>query len=118
MIIKLRKPMKHNNQTFKELDLQLENLTANDLIDVEEEIIREKRYTMVSDGLREFDLALAARALRVPVEAVKQLDIRDCRQIITEVQLFLYDTDSNETDNQAETPETNPEISSEELQSN
>lgn len=111
MLLKLRKPIKIRNTEVKELDLQLEKLTPTDLIEAEEEIIRDKRVVVVMDASREFCITLAARALQCPTDTLKQMDVRDFRAIITEVQNFLYDTGSDET-TQAETLATNPEISS------
>ena len=116
MIIKLRKPIKWNNEEVSELDLQPENLRPDDLIDTEEEIMKDKRIAVVMDSSRDYCIRLAARALKMPVETLKQLEIRDFRIVVDRVLSFLLDTDST-TNEEAETPAINPEISSEELQS-
>lgn len=113
MVINLRKPIFWKDKEVKELDLQLANLKPDDLIEAEDEIIREKKVIVVMDASREYCITLAARALKLPTEVLKQMDVRDFRKIVTEVQNFLYDTDSEEK-TEAETPATNPEISSEE----
>ena len=73
-------------------------------------------------GLLEFSrvylIAIAAKAAKIPVEVLQQMNARDFTVLTNEVRSFLLVSDSSETqEDEQETPEITPEISSEESQS-
>lgn len=111
MKIQLKKAITHKGNEITTLDLELENLTGNDLIDVEDQILKSgTNPVQVLDFSRVYAISIAARALHMPVEILKQMNAHDFSRVVTEVRNFLSASDSE--DNGAEKlPETLPEVS-------
>ncbi|MBQ7578628.1 MAG: phage tail assembly protein [Synergistaceae bacterium] len=111
MQIQLKKAIKHKNEDIYSLDIPLENLTGNDLIDVEEQIIKTGNFAAMTDFSRAYLIAVAAKAAHMPVEALRMMSAHDFSRVITEVRNFLIATDSDETTETNEDPASLPEIS-------
>lgn len=94
MKIKLDTPITNNGKEISELDLNLEGLTGNDLLIAEDEMKRKGLNVAAWEYSREFLCTLAARALKLPSEALKTLSARTFTQIINEVLSFLAGTES------------------------
>ena len=108
MKIQLKKPITHKGYEIKALDLELDTLTGNDLIDVEEQILKTGNPIQSTDFSRVYLITVAARALRMPVEILKQMCARDFARVVNEVRNFLTLSDSEEE------TESQPDESSEE----
>ncbi len=110
MKIVLKKALSISGKSIKELDLDLEKLSGNDLIDSEKEVMISDNTPFVMDFNRSFLITIASKAAGLPSEALRGLNIRDFTKITNEVQRFLTGTGSDET-NTAETSKTQSEIS-------
>ena len=108
MKIKLTKAINFHGENLKELDLNLEGLTGNDLINAEKQAMIDENLPMVTDFTRVYQIAIAAQALKMPVEVLRELPIKAFTKITSEVQRFLLDSASSGTE-EAEIPATVPE---------
>ena len=90
MKISLSKTFTHNGVNYNELDLNLENLTGQDLIDAEENLRRSGiAVNGAADFSRNYLLAVASRVLKFPREALMSLPAKDFTRIINETLIFL-----------------------------
>lgn len=108
MNIQLKKAITHKGQELHTLELPLENLTGNDLIGIEEQIMRTGNPMQTTDFSRVYLITVAARAAKIPVEVLRTMNAGDFNRVVTEVRNFLLVSDSEET----ETPASLPEASS------
>ena len=69
MKIKLTKSISFHGENLKELDLNLEGLTGNDLINAEKQAMTDENLPMVTDFTRVYLIAIAAQALKMPVKS-------------------------------------------------
>lgn len=113
MKIKLKKAVMHQGHELDVLDIPLEELTGNDLIEAEKQIIQSGETVVVTDFSRSYLIALASRASHIPVETFKFMDARDFTRIAGEVRNFLVVQDSEDS-TEATIPATSPAISSDE----
>ncbi|MBR6901274.1 MAG: phage tail assembly protein [Synergistaceae bacterium] len=113
MKIKLKKAIKHKGQDIDVLDISLEDLTGNDLIEVEKQLSGE--VPIVTDFNRIYLINVAARAAHIPVDVLIFMSAKDFTRITNEVRNFLTLSDS-EGNEEATIPAKLPEISSEESQ--
>ena len=113
MKITLKKAISATGKSIKELDLDLDSLTGNDLIEAEKQVMVADNIPVVMDFNRSFLISVAARASKIPADALKSLSAKDFSNITSEVQRFLLNSDSSETE-KAEIPATVHETSSEE----
>ena len=116
MKIQLKKAIKHKGQDIYSLDIPLEDLTGNDLIEVEEDIARSGTPFSVTDLSRVYCIAVAAKAAHMAPEALRMMSARDFSRVVGEVRVFLMNTDSDteETGGDSAIPATSQEISSDE----
>jgi hypothetical protein len=116
MKVKLQKALKHKGQELTELDIPLEKLTGSDLIEVEQQLLQAGKITLMPDYAKVYLIRVAARAARIPVEALEGLSARDFTVVTGRVQNFLMGSDSgtDEAEPETKTPEPAPETSSEE----
>lgn len=110
MKIKLKKAIMHKGQELEVIDMPLEELTGNDLIEAEKQIIQSGESIVVTDFSRPYLIAVAARAAHIPVETLKFMDARDFTRIAGEVRNFLIVQDSEDS-TEGTIPATVPEIS-------
>ena len=113
MIIQLTKPINFHGKNLKELELDLEGLTGNDLINAEKQAIADENLPMVTDFSRAYLAAIAAQALKMPVEVLRNLPVKEFTKIVNEVQRFLLASASFGTE-EAEMQATARETSLEE----
>lgn len=103
MKIQLKKAIMHKGQELQELDVDLDRLTGNDLIDVEEQAMRAGNNAFsATDFSRVYLIAVAARAARIPVEVLRMMNAHDFNKVVTEVRNFLTLTDSDEGNGEVE----------------
>ena len=110
MKIKLKRAVMHKGEELEVLDMPLEELTGNDLIEAEKQIIQSGEAVVVTDFSRPYLIAVAARAAHIPVETLKFMDARDFTRITGEVRNFLIVQDSEDSTEET-IPETSPVIS-------
>lgn len=96
MKIQLKKAITHKGNEISTLDLELDTLTGNDLIDVEEQILKTGNPIQSTDFSRVYLITVAARALHMPAEILKQMCARDFARVVNEVRNFLTLSDSEE----------------------
>ena len=113
MKIKLKKAINFHGEELKELELNLEELTGNDLIEAEKNVMTSDNIPMVTDFNKAYLIAVASRALKIPAEELRNINAKDFSSIISEVQRFLLGSDSSATD-EATTPATVSETLSDE----
>lgn len=102
MKIQLKKPVHHKGEELYTLDIPLEDLTGNDLIEVEELILRTGNNPIQTlDFSRVYAISIAARALHMPVEILRQMNAHDFAKVVTEVRNFLAVSDSDEDTSEA-----------------
>ena len=109
MKIQLKKAIKHKGQDIYTLDIPLDDLTGNDLIEVEKQLMQSGEVPVVTDFNRTYLINIAARATHIPVEILKFMGEKDFTRITNEVRNFLTISDSDEegqADNQQKLPET------------
>lgn len=96
MKIKLKKALSVKGESLKELDLNLDELTGFDLIEVEKYIndSNDGRAILFPEYSKNYLIAVAARALKLPSEALKYLSAGDFTRITRAVQDFLMKSDS------------------------
>lgn len=115
MKIKLKKAIRHKGQEIFTLDIPLEDLTGNDLIDVEKQLTQSGEVPIVTDFNRTYLINIAAKAAHIPVETLKFTGAKDFTRITNEVRNFLMVLDSDEEQTEG-IPESLPETSSEDSQ--
>lgn len=108
MKVHLKKAIIHKGNELHTLDIPLEDLTGNDLIDVEEQILKTGNPIQSTDFSRVYLISVAARALHMPVEILKQMGAYDFARVVSEVRNFLTLSDSEEelTEETANPPAT------------
>ena len=111
MKIKLMKAIKHKGQEIHTLDLPLEELTGNDLIEIEKQLVQSGEVPFVTDFNKVYLVNIASKATHIPTEILKFASAKDFTRITNEVRNFLTLSDSDENE-EADSPETPPEISS------
>ena len=116
MKVKLQKALRHKGQELTELDIPLEVLTGADLIEVEQQLLKSGKITLITDFAKVYLIRVAARAAKIPVEVMENLSARDFTAITNRVQNFLMESDSEtgKAEPGLETLGADPEISSEE----
>ena len=70
MKIQLKKAIKHKGQEIFTLDMPLEELTGNDLIEVEKQLMQSGEVPIVTDFNRIYLINVAAKAAHIPVEKI------------------------------------------------
>ena len=90
MIITLSKPLTYHGADLTTLDLDLEGLTGQDLIDIEDsQRLSGQVVNMFSQG---YFVSIAAKALHMPAEILKSLPLKDFMKLTNAVLFFLNDT--------------------------
>ena len=94
--IELHKPVEFDGESFTEISLDLDGLTAGDMINVERQYnsLAAENATMFSKELsKEYQLITAARAAKMPLEFFYLLSARDFTRITVRVQNFFTGAD-------------------------
>ena len=71
------------------LEIPLEEMTGSDMIAVENQLQGEGKFTMLGDFSKQFQIRLASRALKIPVQILERLPLRDFNKVVTAVQGFF-----------------------------
>lgn len=91
MRITLSHPVNYKDTQLDALDLELDSLTGNDLIAIEDSLRASGQVNMFSQS---YFAAIAARSAHVPVEVLKSLPVKDFMKVTSEVINFLGSADS------------------------
>ncbi|WP_410495816.1 phage tail assembly protein [Cellulosilyticum sp. ST5] len=89
MIITLKKSIKYDGQEVKELELDLEALTAQDILDAEAELAAERKTPPIKEFDKSYLAIVGAKAAKVPTDMVKLLGAKDFTNLTMQVQNFL-----------------------------
>lgn len=91
-VIKLSKPLEYNGHTYDEIHFDLENLTGEDSMAVENEMIQRKKGTVIVGALNnDYIMGIAARACKEPIgsDAFLQMKLKDYNKIKEAIRSFL-----------------------------
>ena len=83
------KPFTFEGQEYKELDLNLEGLTGDDLISVERELTATGTVVVTIQTSQAACLLFASRAAKVPSELIRALPLNEASKLAMSVQGFL-----------------------------
>ena len=89
MNFKLTKAIKYDGEEIKELNLDFDKLTGQDLLDAEAELSAEKKAPPVKEFNKGYLAIVGAKAAGVPTDMVKLLGAKDFTQFTMHVQNFL-----------------------------
>ena len=89
MKLELTQAIKYHDEELKALDLELENLTGADVLNVESELKAAGENVAAWEYSRVFLLGVAARACHLPFEVMKTLGLNDFMRVINEVLAFF-----------------------------
>lgn len=89
MKIKLSKGISYKDAELKELDLELGDMTARDILTVESDMRIKGEQVAAWEYSRSFLLNIAARACHLPVEVLQNLNVKDFTRIVNETLNFL-----------------------------
>ena len=101
MKITLSHPVPYKDTQLDSLDLDLDALTGNDLIAIEDSLRASGQVNLFGQS---YFAAIAARSAHIPLEVLKALPVRDFMKVTSEVINFLGGTASEES-----VPETSEE---------
>jgi len=110
MKIKLSKPFEFEVGGKKVrhtvLEIPLEEMTGSDMIAVENQLQGEGKFTMLGDFSKQFQIRLASRALKIPVQILERLPLRDFNKVVTAVQGFLLGSESGSPEEEQQEEKT------------
>ncbi len=89
---KFRKPFKYEGETYDEMHFDLEGLSGQDIVDIENEMNLEKEFSIAAELSKNLQARIAAKAAGVNSELIKAMPIKDFNKITNEVRDFLLDT--------------------------
>ena len=98
MKIKLKKAINFRGEDVKEVELNFDELTGNDLIEAEKQVMTNDNIPMVTDFNKAYLVAVASRLLKIPTPELRNINAKDFAAITSEVQRFLLGSDSSEAD--------------------
>lgn len=105
MKIQLKKAIIFKGNEIQTLDLDLDALTGEDLIKAESEVLQGGGTPLQTLSFsRTYAITVAAKALHMPVEILRQMGARDFSKVVNEVQTFLAASDSEETSQETKNP--------------
>lgn len=91
--IKFSKPIKFDGKEYKELVMDTDSLTGNDIELAEGQFIAQNPEIAAQSPLKEltkgFQSILAAKSAKVPVELIQSLPAKDYSKVTMKIQTFL-----------------------------
>lgn len=94
--IELHKPVEFDGESFTEISLDLDGLTAGDMISIGRQfnaIAPGNETTFSKELSKEYQLLTASRAAKMPIEFFYKLSARDFTRITVRVQNFFTGAD-------------------------
>lgn len=86
-----KKPVEIEGKKYSSLTFYFENLTGEDIEAVEEELQDQNKYVLSPEISSAFQSMLAARAAKIPADAIRRLPVRDYMAIKNKARRFLID---------------------------
>ncbi len=86
---KFRSPVEIMGTKYKELTFYFDDLTGDDIEAIEEEMADQQRYAISPEISSTFQSMLAARAARVPADAIRGLPVGEYMKIKNKARDFL-----------------------------
>lgn len=109
-IVKLSKPLIYEGETINEIKLDLDNLSVIDLERCERQartMLKRKETMAVPETSKKYQSCVAAKASGLTIDAIRSLSARDYTAVCLEVMNFLLGGDSEEDDEEENTPKAN-----------
>ena len=91
-IYKFKKPMEYNGRTYETLTYDLDGLTGQDSMDVEEELVRLRKGVVIEGSLNtDYIIRIFCKACAEPIgaDAFKRMSLTDYNRIKTLTRNFL-----------------------------
>ena len=86
---KFSEPVEIEGQKYKELIFYFGKLCGEDIEAIEEELQDQNKYVLTPEISSAFQSMLAARAAKIPADAIRRLPIRDYMAIKNKARNFL-----------------------------
>lgn len=86
---KFKNPVEIEEKKYASLTFYFENLTGEDIEAIEEELQDQNKYVLVPEISSAFQSMLAARAAKIPADAIRRLPVRDYMAIKNKARNFL-----------------------------
>lgn len=86
-----KKPVEIEGQKYTSLTFYFEKLTGEDIEAIEEELQDQNKYVLSPEISSAFQSMLAARAAKIPADAIRRLPVRDYMAIKNKARRFLID---------------------------
>lgn len=83
------KPVEIEGQKYTSLTFYFDKLTGEDIEVIEEELQDQNKYVLTPEISSAFQTMLAARAAKIPADAIRRLPIRDYMAIKNKARNFL-----------------------------
>lgn len=84
------KPIIFDGQEYTGLDLDLDRLTGKDLVNIEAEMTARGVQAVMPEISKSYQMLVAARSAKVPVELIEELPIKEASAITMKVVNFLF----------------------------
>lgn len=84
-----KNPVEIEGKKYAKLTFYFESLTGMDVEAIEEELQDQNKYILTPETSSTFQSMLAARAAKIPADAIKQLPLRDYMAIKNRARNFL-----------------------------
>ncbi len=84
-----KNPIEIEGQKYTSLTFYFDKLTGEDIEAIEEELQDQNKYVLTPEISSAFQSMLAARAAKIPADAIRRLPIRDYMAIKNEARNFL-----------------------------
>lgn len=84
-----KKPVEIEGQKYTSLTFYFDKLTGEDIEAIEEELQDQNKYVLSPEISSSFQSMLAARAAKIPADAIRRLPVRDYMAIKNKARNFL-----------------------------
>lgn len=84
-----KKPVEIEGQKYTSLTFYFDKLTGEDIEAIEEELMDQNKYVLSPEISSSFQSMLAARAAKIPADAIRRLPVRDYMAIKNKARNFL-----------------------------
>ena len=101
MEITFSKPHKFEDETYESIELDLDGLTAADMMDAYRQYSAAGNFSAVTATDPNFQVLIAAAAANQPVEFFTKMRLPDFNHVCQAVQNFLFSSDSVNLDSTA-----------------
>lgn len=91
-VFKFSKPVEFDGEKVESINLDLDSLTGQDMMMIERQFLslsRENQANLMKEFSKEYQILIAARAAKLPVEFFSSIGARDFSGITIHVQNFF-----------------------------